>query len=230
MYKRTWGSLGVLPLAGLLAAGLAAGAATPVVAQSSGTWAKTASLTTPREGQTAILLQNAKVLVLGGNSTGPGAELYDPATGKWAATGSPSIAGGTATVLQNGQVLVAGGEEGGTAISSAELYNPVTGTWAATGSMHTARVFNTATLLPNGQVLVAGGSGDCVLGSCPIFASAELYNPATGTWATTGSMHTARELHTATLLPNDLVLVAGGEWTGGCPDRRCVRQCRDCRI
>ena len=75
-----------------------------------------------------------------------------------------------------------------------------------TGSLHDARYWHTATLLPNGKVLVAGGydhSGT--------LASAELYDPASGTWTTTGSLTTARDSHTATLLPNGKVLVAGGQ-------------------
>ncbi len=73
-----------------------------------------------------------------------------------------------------------------------------------TGSLATARVVHTATLLPNGKVLVAGGD------NCETLASAELYDPASGTWTTTGSLATARYGHTATLLPNGKVLVAGG--------------------
>ena len=213
VHRWTSGKLRALPFVGLLATGLAVSAAAPVAAQSSGTWTKTGSMTTPREDQTATLLQNGQVLVVGGGtSTGPGAELYNPAMGKWTATGSTSCCGGgTVTLLQNGQVLLAGGYgAAGAVTSSAELYNPATGTWTATGSMHTARFGHTATLLPNGQVLVAGGNGDCVNGSCPIFSSAELYNPATGAWTPTGSMSTGRDLHTATLLPNGQVLVAGG--------------------
>ena len=74
-----------------------------------------------------------------------------------------------------------------------------------TGNLVTARFFHTATLLPNGKVLVAGGLHD---GST--LASAELYDPASGTWTATGSLATARDHHTATLLPNGKVLVAGG--------------------
>ena len=77
--------------------------------------------------------------------------------------------------------------------------------WTATGSLNTARYFHTATLLPNGMVLVAGG-----LALAALLASAELYDPASGTWTATGSLNTARYLHTATLLPNGKVLVAGG--------------------
>ena len=61
-------------------------------------------------------------------------------------------------------------------------------------------------MLPNGKVLVAGGYN----GSGHLLSSAELYDPASGTWSATGSLNTAREFHTATLLPNGKVLVAGG--------------------
>ncbi len=106
---------------------------------------------------TATLLPNGQVLVAGGAPYLASAELYDPATGTWAATGSMATtrAAHTATLLPNGQVLVAGGT--GSDPTSAELYNPATGTWTATRSMSTGRAYHTATLLPNSQVLVAGG-------------------------------------------------------------------------
>src|SRR5438105_2118130 len=75
-----------------------------------------------------------------------------------------------------------------------------------TGSLATARTNTTATLLPNGKVLVAGGT-NCNLN----LASAEPYDPASGTWTATGSLGTARFAPTATLLPNGKVLVAGGD-------------------
>ncbi|MEY2500504.1 MAG: hypothetical protein QOI07_838 [Verrucomicrobiota bacterium] len=153
---------------------------------------------------TATLLPNGKVLVGGGSDgTTPltSAELYDPATGSWAATGSAATRFTTATLLLNGKVLVVGG---GT--SAAQLYDPATGSWSATGSLQTTRNYDTATLLPNGKVLVAGGFD--VNGT--EIAIAELYNPATGTWSATGIMGTARDSHTATLLANGKVLVAGG--------------------
>ena len=168
-----------------------------------GTWTPTSSLGTARAGHTATLLPTGKVLVVGGGANS--AELYNPATGKWSLTGSlanPSD-GGTATLLPNGKVLVAG--------SGAELYNPATGTWTTTGSLVTARLSHTATLLPNGKVLVAGGERSFYDGSSTItFISAELYDPAAGTWTPTGSLVTARASHTATLLSNGKVLIAGG--------------------
>src|SRR5215217_4663884 len=79
----------------------------------------------------------------------------------------------------------------------------VCSSWTPTGSLNIARDSHTATLLPNGMVLVAGGFG-------PVRASAELYDPASGTWTPTDNLNTARAQHTATLLPNGMVLVAGG--------------------
>ena len=77
--------------------------------------------------------------------------------------------------------------------------------WEYTGSLNTGRYLHTATLLADGRVLVAGGYTVAL-----DLASAELYDPATGTWTVTGSLNTARYCHTATLLPDGKVLVAGG--------------------
>jgi len=122
----------------------------------------------------------------------------------WSLTGSINTARiyDTATLLPNGQALVAGGANSSdNYISSAELYNPASGTWSLTGSLNFDRAYHTATLLPNGQVLAAGGFG-FVDGSPAIAipSSAELYNPATGTWSVTGMLNVARYWHTATLL------------------------------
>jgi len=134
------------------------------------------------------------------------------ASGTWTNTGTLNIPrnGHTATLLANGQVLVTGGESSnGMIVASAELYNPATGTWIITGNMANARTNHTATLLPSGEVLVVGGIG-VVNPQSPCTATAELYNPFTGQWRTTGSMTTARYWQGATLLQTDQVLVAGG--------------------
>jgi hypothetical protein len=176
---------------------------------------RTGSLANARAGHEAVLLPNGKVLVLGGIGFGvPGAELYDPVSGTWSATGSPAInySHRTLTLLANGKVLAAGGQGFILSTGRAELYDPATGTWTATGSLTTAaRYDHTATLLPNGKVLVAGGFfGELSILGGHSLASAELYDPATGTWTATGSLATARDASTATLLPNGKVLVAGG--------------------
>ncbi|HET9531418.1 MAG TPA: kelch repeat-containing protein [Blastocatellia bacterium] len=173
-----------------------------------GSWDFTGDLNTPRARHTATLLQNGKVLVVGGRNT-DSAELYDHATGTWSSTGSLPLVCElhTATLLANGKVLVVGGFSSSRGFfeffSSAELYDPATGTWSLTDSLKTGRFGHTATLLKNGKVLVAGGS----LSS----NGAELYDPITGKWSITGSLITARRSHTATLLENGNVLIAGGE-------------------
>jgi WD40 repeat protein len=115
-------------------------------------------------------------------------------------------------LLRNGKVLVVGGYNGGP-LSTAELYDPDMGMWNLTGPLNTARYSHTATLLPNGKVLVAGGAID---NSSNATATAELYDPDTGMWTTTMDMGMGneREDHTATLLPNGKVLVAGGSPDG----------------
>jgi hypothetical protein len=196
-----------------------------------GTWTATGAMTVGRRGHTATLLPNGQVLVAGGGcetacdagsflNTLQSAELYNPRTRTWTATGSMSYEREfqTATLLSDGQVLVAGGfaqcdDADCTDDASAELYTPSTATWTRTGPMHISRERQTATLLPNGQVLVAGGLHEIPVGggteNLPL-ASAELFDPAAGTWSTTASMATARIAHTATLLPDGQVLVAGG--------------------
>ena len=87
------------------------------------------------------------------------------------------------------------------------------GTFTRTGNMTTARSFHSATLLPNGQVLIAGG--DSISAGSGTLASAELYDPDTGKFRAAGTMTTPRRLHTATLLPDDKVLIVGGYREGG---------------
>jgi Kelch motif len=134
-------------------------------------------------------------------------------SGTWANTGSMNTTrtAHSATLLPNGQVLVAGGAGSVGGLTSAELYNPATGKWTFTGSMATGRYAHTAVLLPSGEVLVAGGIVSIsIQGVISCTATAELYNPSTGRWTTTGSMATPRFAQGAALLQNGQALVAGG--------------------
>src|SRR5215472_18626779 len=116
----------------------------------------------------------------------------------------------TLTLLQNGKVLVAGGVgTNNQATASAELYDPASGTWTLTGSLSLPRFLHTANLLPNGKVLVASGVNTNTEFALPS-ATAELYDPNSGIWTSTGPMTTGREQHSANLLRDGRVLVAGG--------------------
>jgi hypothetical protein len=162
----------------------------------------------------AVLLSGGKVLFPGQHP----AQLYDPVSNAFSLTGEMISDHSPAALLANGKVLFAGGEGAGR-YSDAELYDPASGTFLPTGNMTFRRVWHTMTLLPDGMVLTAGGETDsCAGNACMFFgsvASAELYDPATGTFIETGDMAAPRETHTATLLNDGRVLIAGGVSYGG---------------
>ena len=183
-----------------------------------GLWSPTGSMRFVRRGFTATVLQDGRVLVAGGVVDGgdeclgtnclSAAEVYDPATGSWASTGSLATARGfhSATLLGNGRVLVTGGSLDGAASARSELYNPLTGTWTSTGNMIAPRRRHTLSTLANGWVLAAGGYD----ASTGIHASAELYDPGTGLWCPTANMGQNRYEHTATVLQDGRVLLTAG--------------------
>jgi N-acetylneuraminic acid mutarotase len=185
-------------------------------------WTPTGSLHTARASHTAALLPNGLVLAAGGigdnNNALSSSELYNSASGNWTSTGDMNVArvSASAVLLSNGTVLVMGGcivnDCLGSTTRSAEIYTPSTGKWTVTGSMVKARAEFVAALLPNGKVLVAGGcTGYNANGCTAVTAAAEIYNPTTGKWSSTGAMRAARMSTTATLLPNGNVLIAGGQ-------------------
>jgi hypothetical protein len=168
-------------------------------------------------GSCAIaILQNGKVLIVGGSDSNSnassGAEIYDPTTDTFMATGSMSISrsGPTATLLSNGKVLIAGGwsESSPYGISSAELYDPASGSFSTTGNMTAGGYFGTATLLSSGKVLIVGLYGD----ESRLGLPAELYDSASGTFSETAAppVYPLAYDISASQLPNGLVFISGG--------------------
>jgi N-acetylneuraminic acid mutarotase len=197
--------------------------AAPSLSRGNGAWSTAASMITGRENQTATLLRNGNVLVLGGMD-GHGAplasaEVYNPKTNRW--TAAPAMAttrvNHSATLMADGRVLVAGGIRGSIpseTLASAEIYDPAANTWSEAAPMVDSRSRHTATLLGDGRVLVVGGFSvkigerGLVVGQP---TDAEVYDPLTNRWSTTPPMARYRREHTATLLNDGRVLVAGSQ-------------------
>jgi uncharacterized protein (TIGR03437 family) len=168
-------------------------------------WSPTGSMPIGIETAQAVVLPNGKVFI----PTSP-ALLYDPSTGEFAA-GPPTLfphgSYFTATLLDNGLVLVLGGTG---SPSGAELYDPVSTSFTALQPMLQEHYSFTATKLINGQVLIASGSVDNTDTVKTVYAGAELFDPASTTFTSTGPILVKRQRHTATLLPDGKVLIAGG--------------------
>lgn len=189
-----------------------------------GSFQPAGDMTIGRSSHTATLLKNGKLLIAGGwtgrYNVRRSAELYDPTTRVFTLTGDMVIerAGNVAALLPDGTVLVAGGEDRSEeALASAEIYDPATGKFTRTGDMTEPRGAATATALRNGKVLIVGG-GSGHYPSQNVYRSAELYDPATRKFTSTGPMSVARHKHAAVLLASGKVLVVGGsdnrDWHG----------------
>jgi subtilase family serine protease len=188
-------------------------------------WLPLGPLVARRDGATATVLQDGRVLIVGGHdgaNTVAVAEVFDPATDSFTMTGTLAD-GRTAHIavrLQDGRVLIAGGSRitNGVfagALSSAELWDPATGNFTPAATMITARQYGSAVLLGNGKVLVTGGFGPSGFGFNVWLPSAELFDPATGAFSAGGSMTAGRGLHQMTRLATGKVLITGGQNAAG---------------
>jgi hypothetical protein len=196
-----------------------------------GTFSATGSMSVPREGHTATMLRDGRVLIAGGSDNGihtlDSAEIYDPSSGTFSRTGhlhQPRVAH-VAAILGTGKVLIAGGGRGGMpggyiSYDTAEMYDPATRKFTAVRAhMKSDRVGAAAVKLNDGRVLIVGGkSGRMMTSRLRNIASltplntAEIYDPESGTFIRTGDMSAPHYLATATMLDNGNVLVVGG-WT-----------------
>lgn len=189
----------------------------PPLFLTTGTFAPTERLSArsyARNGDaTATNLDNDTTLIAGGGSTA--ADLYDTRSEVWRTTGPMTTArrSASATLLSTGRVLIAGGLAGTAGLASAELYDPATETFSLTGSLAANRFGHTATRLGTGEVLIVGGQSTSMVNGVLTtvdIATSELYDPATGTFLPADALAQSRSGHTATLLDNGTVLIAGG--------------------
>jgi hypothetical protein len=166
----------------------------------------------------AVRLADGRVLVVGGDADWPmgpegilaSAELYDPETGQWARTGD--MLGrrdqGDAFLLNDGHVLVAGGSTPEPTFTDGEIYNPATGAWTSPWTARHIPWQAAVVRLADGRMLVVGGTDSD--DSSGYRDSAELFDPATGTWSATASMpHVCADCR-GVLLADGRVLVVGG--------------------
>ncbi len=182
------------------------------------TWSPVGDMTSGKGRHGLIPLGNGNVLAIGGS--GLSAELYDLSADTWVSGGDSAIEREfhSAALLGNGKVLVIGGGDSESAVDSVEIYDPVEGSWSPTESMIEPRRGPRATVLADGRVLVTGGAqwdGHVFLtGShgAPFRGAktAEIYDRSSSNWSSAGTMASSRDLHTATLLQDGRVLVAGG--------------------
>jgi len=176
-----------------------------------GAFSTTGGLLTDRSGHAAALLPDGRVLIAGGlRTTTPGmgifiksCEIYDPATGLFAAAGDMSAARCNFSLipLPDGRILAAGSASS----NRGEIFNPHAGSWTLTGTMlSSGRQYFHSVVLPNGKILFIGGM------TRGITRSVEMFDPVSGTFTFADSMNTPRYAHSATLLQDGRILGAGG--------------------
>ncbi|MDQ4069079.1 MAG: hypothetical protein M3203_06360 [Actinomycetota bacterium] len=205
-----------------------------------GRWAKTAGgMTTPRFEHTATLLDDGRVLVVGG--LGPPVsgvseslattEIYDPAVDSFRRSNNLTDArtNHSAVKLPDRSVLVvggAGGANGDTSLATAEVFNPGDGSWTSVGALSGSRSGHSAVVFSDGRVLVAGGESK-TRGTRRSLASAEIFNLERREWQSAGNMNCPRSEAGATVLGDESAIVVAGDFAApgqqpdakGCADR-----------
>lgn len=184
-------------------------------------WTQVGNVNVPRDQFNPVLLDDGRVLIAGGN-TNPGpivatSELFDPATGQWTLTGSLNSARTLHFLVKlvDGRVLAIGGSDpSNNPVMQSEIYDPATGQWTYTGSLNAERgqgdgsaESGGAILLNDGKVLVTGDLGEET-------DTAELYDPATGQWSYTGSLHWQPTATHLSKLHDGRILASGGHGVG----------------
>jgi hypothetical protein len=201
-----------------------------------GTFTPTGNMLDVRHRHTATLLNDGKVLIIGGDGSSfctiASSELFDPVTGTFSSTGSLLSEKGrmnnTATLLSSGEVLIAGGSNGCAPDAAddppwdplfVELYNATSGSFHGGGDMSTTRIGHAAVRLTDGRVLMLGGIPAVQnLHEQPANPwYAEWYDPAALSFSPVTGLMISQKGYTATPLSSGMVLIAGGVDAAGHP-------------
>jgi hypothetical protein len=187
-------------------------------------WVYTGSMKYSHYGASLIVLSDGKVLACGGNQAAPNsnrAEIYDPATGQWMETAGmmnvsrdhPGL-----VLLKNGKVLVYGSNV--TATAQSELFDPATGQFTNLSDMHAARSYSAGVLLDDGRALLYGYGN---LSDLSNIQAVELFDPATGAWAT-GNYPTPGKMGYSihTLFTGEILVSCGNVTTGNGASTDCL--------
>tara|TARA_B100001750_G_C15518552_1_gene609467 strand:+ start:2149 stop:3273 length:1125 start_codon:yes stop_codon:yes gene_type:complete len=170
-------------------------------------------MSSPRWGHTATLLDDGRVLIVGGKAKAYGevasAEIFDPSNNTWSLAASPTEPRGEGqnTILLGDNVLLFGGTD----TNVAELYDPTSDSWTVTGNMVASRSWAPATILSDGRVLVAGGE-DFSKGGRTMLDSSEIYDPSTGEWSSAGVMASIHAGHSEVFVDGKVLIV--GQYNG----------------
>ncbi len=137
-----------------------------------GRWRPVASMWKARNGHAQVLLNDGRVLVVGGEGAERSAETYDPRRDCWSETPELAVARSRPGIVRllDGRVMVVGSDA--TSDATVEIYNPGRNRWSRVADIPNDRGRPIMAVLDNGHVLVAGGGTSAV----------DLYDPAADRW------------------------------------------------
>lgn len=182
------------------------------------TWSYTDSLHYERVAFAAVTLSDGKILVAGNYWNDSTCEIYDPTTELW--TVGPALNyersnGVSLTLLPNGKVLLVGSN---TNSNTAEIYDPASNNWTVTSSAPNGqRAYHGALLLNTGKVLLFGSaiSSD--------YVTSELFDPAAGTFTSSGNMTFSFSEESYVLLSNGFVMATSMGDMFSFYDTKCIQ-------
>lgn len=190
-----------------------------------GVWEGTTSLPSLRDAPVVVALPDGRALLTGGAageeigwSAYSSTYIFDAATRLWERSGLLNTARTltAAAVLLDGRVLVAGGmfmdRESGApwrVLDTAEIWDPQSGVWSRTGPLAEGRLHASAVTLADGRVLIVGGPENRESNPVPL-ASAEVFDPASGRWASAGKLASALRGFALVALPDGGAIAVGG--------------------